>query len=297
MIVELVTKIGSMKESVSTFQKLHAYARTHTLRRLFLYIWLGMLSLGLLLGLLSSTMPDNVFAEFFATFVGCSIYFYATAFHSIADSKKALQVAKLHMYGIIGILLASIIVSNDDSIYSSIVNYEGEYGYSESVLLYGLWSILADTKGKLVLYASLCLLLYTCYKLYVEGKERYRYIPVSMSISYVAFFLLCLLSTTYEFITSNWPYALLGAFALIPGIMFLVVIIREGNSSIERLTEYKPEQMTESHNTDTSQQVNLAPQSSSMAQKLFQLKELLDAGLLTQEEFDSEKKKILENQR
>lgn len=293
MIVELVTKIGSMKESVSTFQKLHAYARTHTLRRLFVYIWLGELPLGLLL----SIIPSNVFTHFFALFVGWGVYYCATALHAIADSRKALHVMKLYLYGLFGLLLASIIVSNDNSIYSTIVNYDGEDGYSESALFLGLWSILANTKGKFVLYASLCLMLYTCYKLYSKGKERYRYIPVGMAISYAALFLLCLLSTTYEFMTSNWPYALLGAFVYIPGVMFIVAIFREGSSSIEDLDENSSDQKVESQETEVAQQTDTTRQSSSMAQKLFQLKELLDAGLLTQEEFDSEKKKILENQR
>ena len=49
------------------------------------------------------------------------------------------------------------------------------------------------------------------------------------------------------------------------------------------------------HPAPKQQQATTANAHSSMAQKLIQLKALLDSGVLTQEEFDAEKKKILNN--
>ncbi|MDE5572032.1 MAG: SHOCT domain-containing protein, partial [Prevotella sp.] len=82
---------------------------------------------------------------------------------------------------------------------------------------------------------------------------------------------------------------------LIEGIVFLTMNEEKFNMQYNTATIYQP-----SANNNNAQQKSVEPEISAPAQKtetkgdiLMNLKKLLDNGILTQEEFESEKKKIL----
>lgn len=82
---------------------------------------------------------------------------------------------------------------------------------------------------------------------------------------------------------------------LIEGIVFLTMNEEKFNMEYNTATIYQP-----SANNNNTQQKSVEPEISAPAQKtetkgdrLMNLKKLLDNGILTQEEFESEKKKVL----
>ena len=285
-----LAKRKKMDDSLTFGQKIYRYARTHTLRRLFVYAWLA----GALLGLIAN-VADNAMTEVLCLFVGVGAYFCVTVMHGFDDYSKAKNIALIHIAAVAAIIFASMVVADKDVLYSYIVNYDGEDSNPLSTFLFGIWAIETNTMGKIILYLALCVMFYTFYEALSKGERRYRYIPITLFISYGAFFLFCLLSTTYSFLVSDAGKYLLVLFLLLPGIMAIIVLFREGKSSIPEATgkTSKPKEEYIVHQVASTPTTTNAH--SPMAQKLIQLKALLDSGVLTQEEFDAEKKKILNN--
>lgn len=281
-------------ESLSFGQKLHNYSRTHTLRRLFIYTWLLGNAVGLILSTLFYGVDVNVFTQMQWYLFGFAGYYAATLLHSIEDYGKAKKIIVLHLSTLATFLFFMLIFAYTDEGAKSFLDFTDEEVNAIQLMKFGMEYYQNSFGNKILLYAVLGVLIYNLYQGYSSVEARYRYIPLTLAISYICLLAFCLNAQDYlNLYVSTSDYLFIAAFLFIPVVMSIVVLVREGDASIasakiETIAEERKEKVHQEENPATPQQTD------DKYKMLIQLKELLDAGILSQEEFDAEKKSILE---
>lgn len=289
----------------NTEKKLIAYFKAHTLRKVFLLIWLAFFAIGVIAFLFNENAGGNAIVEVLSSFIGVTTYLIAASYHCIIDENKSTKIGRLFVIGLILFLVAFFIVAFDNILLNLLWRYSGEGNDPILVIGYTINCIQNNTIGMLLNFGAVALMGYSCWDASMTCKKRYRYIFILILISLAAYFVFCLSigkwpeEIAYSEGAYSYPNTLILILALwifTPGLMAWIVFFKEGKSSVETVsTNYN--KITENNGSESDAQANNDTCDIDKPKLLSKLKELFDNGVLSQDEFDTEKHSILNNGR
>lgn len=223
---------------------------------------------------------------------GGSVLFYATwSAQAISNIKKAL----IPIYVISGATLINLIgqwttISENVDFSGAVTDAIWGDDTAADNLIYSRGISSYPTQLFLNLSSAVVLM---CTLRYVV--KKYRFCWGGMSIMYLLSFVnVLMLVTEYNGYQTLAIYKdLNNIIAILSGIIFIVLLCKGGNNRFEPTSDLtnKPTQKTGSNSRAYTATKSMSLDEKS--QQLYKLKELLDSGILSKEEFESEKAKIL----
>ncbi len=275
--------------------------REFSLRKVILWSFVA----AIVLSVLAWSILGQTFTMIIA-FVFIALIYIAIAVNCIDKDDKALIVSYILMiYCLLG-LANSIYMLSDLNIGSA--QFSEEFGID---VLFGTNAVQKRVANTLISHSFLALLS----NLVAFG--AYAYGLMHINKKYLAPWIMILISyaiNTYQAYTlstggyTSWDsYSSITNLGSIIGLIGMLIILFIGGKSAENKTASYAASSTENvsrvsqaHTTvnhdaerTTESKRSGEPPMSEKSKQLFQLKELMDSGILSQEEFDSEKKKIL----
>lgn len=217
-----------------------------------------------------------------------TLYFITLVVHSIDRDDIALVVSKVSL-GLCAIgFIASLMTYGDMPTFSNIDPFEFLFGKSSiEVWTEGMTikSAPASVLTGIVEIAAIWYLLRYINKTY---RAVWIMLIIILAISTLAAFVLTLGGSDYLVF-----HKAISVWAIPLSIVQLAMIFKAASNEKKRTSVIKPQETYRPTNTEESTTNPKDNATSDRTKQLFQLKELLDGGILTQEEFNNEKKKIL----
>ena len=239
----------------------------------------------IVLGVILTASTGFLNGSFAVTGVTAIIIYIALTVHAIEDDSKALIVSYIF---IAAIIVGLINAFNQFGSYN-VGSEEFSNDFSNDIF-FGTKNVEEQVAGMLIKSAPIALFSHICsLAAFIYGvfhiNKKYMLVWILFLIGYAISAYQAYLLVSGGIM--NWEsYSNLNSIMGLLSFVAIVALLIVGG---------KP-QLSQESNTVESTPTPTQPETTdqnSLSKKLFQLKELLDSGILTQEEFDAEKKKIL----